>query len=70
MDCPADEIRRTTPLKQNGPDPIIDKEILTEEWLGKKLKNKHVPLKALLLDQAVISGIGNWVGCVHCPDYS
>jgi len=62
VDCPAAEIRNTTPLKENGPDPTIDTDILTEEWLEKKMKSKHVPVKALLLDQANISGIGNWVG--------
>ncbi len=62
VDCTAEDIRKTTPLKENGPDPVIDKEILTEEWLAKKMKSKHVPVKALLLDQANISGIGNWVG--------
>ena len=39
-----------------------DKEIVTEEWLAELLGRKHVPVKALLLDQANISGIGNWVG--------
>ncbi|KAK3176315.1 hypothetical protein OEA41_007638 [Lepraria neglecta] len=62
IDCPAEDIRKVSPLVKNGPDPIIDKEILTEEWLGKKLASKRVPIKALLLDQANISGIGNWVG--------
>ncbi|KAG9743181.1 hypothetical protein KCU75_g15425, partial [Aureobasidium melanogenum] len=47
--------------KENGPDPVIDKDILTEAWLEEKLKSKKVPIKALLLDQANISGIGNWV---------
>jgi len=28
----------------------------------KKMNSKHVPVKALLLDQGNISGIGNWVG--------
>ena len=60
--CAAEDIRKTTPLKENGPDPVIDREILTEEWLEKKMRSKHVPIKALLLDQANISGIGNWVG--------
>ena len=64
VDCAAEDIRKTTPLKENGPDPVIDKNILTEEWLMKKMKSKHVPVKALLLDQANISGIGNWVGYV------
>ena len=69
VDCAGEEIRNTTPLKENGPDPVIDKHILTEEWLEQKMRSKHVPVKALLLDQANISGIGNWVGYVvsGCP---
>ncbi|KAM3069769.1 hypothetical protein ACMFMG_010478 [Clarireedia jacksonii] len=62
VDCAAEAIRQTTPLKENGPDPVIDKDILTVKWLEQILKKKHVPIKALLLDQANISGIGNWVG--------
>ena len=62
VDCPADEIRKHSPLKENGPDPIADKDILTEGWLSDKLRSKKVPIKALLLDQANISGIGNWMG--------
>ena len=71
LDCAAENIRMTTPLKENGPDPVIDKDILTEEWLIKKMNSKHVPVKALLLDQANISGIGNWVGQVPIsPKYN
>ncbi|KAL8787146.1 MAG: hypothetical protein Q9213_002362 [Squamulea squamosa] len=62
VDCAAEEMRNVSPLKDNGPDPVADKDILTEEWLVQKLQSKHVPVKALLLDQANISGIGNWVG--------
>jgi formamidopyrimidine-DNA glycosylase len=62
VDCPADQLRKTTPLVENGPDPVIDKDLVTEEWLIKKCRAKKVPIKALLLDQANISGIGNWVG--------
>ncbi|RMZ69052.1 hypothetical protein GMOD_00002964 [Pyrenophora seminiperda CCB06] len=62
VEAAAEDMRKTTPLKENGPDPVIDKDILTVEWLGKKLRSKKVPVKALLLDQANISGIGNWVG--------
>ncbi|KAL8770061.1 MAG: hypothetical protein Q9209_004099 [Squamulea sp. 1 TL-2023] len=62
VDCAAEEMRNMSPLKDNGPDPVADKDILTEEWLVQKLQSKHVPVKALLLDQANISGIGNWVG--------
>jgi formamidopyrimidine-DNA glycosylase len=62
VDCPADEIRKYSPLKENGPDPITDKDTLTVSWLTEKLMSKRVPIKALLLDQANISGIGNWMG--------
>lgn len=63
IDCAADQIRNVSPLVENGPDPIVDKDVVTEEWLAEKLGSKRVPVKALLLDQANISGIGNWVGC-------
>jgi len=62
VDVAAEEMRNTTPLKENGPDPVIDKHILTVEWLQTRLAKKRVPIKAYLLDQANISGIGNWVG--------
>lgn len=61
VDVEADEMRKTSPLKENGPDPVIDKDIFTVEWLTELLRRKRVPVKALLLDQANISGIGNWV---------
>jgi formamidopyrimidine-DNA glycosylase len=61
VEAEAKELRNTSPLKENGPDPVIDKDILTEAWLEEKLKSKKVPVKALMLDQANISGIGNWV---------
>lgn len=69
IDCAADQIRNVSPLVENGPDPVIDKDVVTEEWLAQKLENKRVPVKALLLDQANISGIGNWVGCVLFDSY-
>jgi formamidopyrimidine-DNA glycosylase len=62
VEADAEQMRKTSPLKENGPDPVIDQDILTREWLQKKLRSKKVPVKALLLDQANISGVGNWVG--------
>ncbi|KAK8136433.1 hypothetical protein PG984_004373 [Apiospora sp. TS-2023a] len=62
VDCPGDDIRKHSPLKENGPDPVVDKDVFTEDYLKQKMRNRHVPIKALLLDQAMISGIGNWVG--------
>jgi formamidopyrimidine-DNA glycosylase len=62
VDCPANQLRKTTPLVENGPDPVVDRDLVTEKWLIEKCRSKKVPIKALLLDQANISGIGNWVG--------
>ena len=61
VDCDADEIREHTPLKENGPDPVRDKDVVTVDWLKQLLSRKRVPVKALLLDQANLSGVGNWV---------
>lgn len=65
VDVDAAMMRKSSPLKENGPDPVIDKDVLTESWLKNKLRSKKVPVKALLLDQGNISGVGNWVGYVH-----
>ncbi|KAK3068118.1 hypothetical protein LTR53_014566, partial [Teratosphaeriaceae sp. CCFEE 6253] len=61
VDCAAAEIRNASPLKENGPDPVRDKDIVTVDWLSQLLGRKRVPVKALLLDQANLSGVGNWV---------
>jgi formamidopyrimidine-DNA glycosylase len=62
VDCPGADIRSHSPLVENGPDPVIDRDRFTEAYLREKMRLRHVPVKALLLDQAMISGIGNWVG--------
>lgn len=62
LDCAADEIRKTSPLKENGPDPVVDQDLVSINWLTELCRRKKIPIKALLLDQANISGIGNWVG--------
>lgn len=61
IDCNGEDLRKESPLKENGPDPVIDKGILTLDWFSNKMRSKKVPVKALLLDQANISGVGNWV---------
>jgi formamidopyrimidine-DNA glycosylase len=62
IDCAGSEIRTLPPLSDNGPDPVVDPQVFTYEYLLEKTRSRHVPIKALLLDQAMISGIGNWVG--------
>jgi formamidopyrimidine-DNA glycosylase len=62
VDCPGESIRQYSPLVENGPDPVVDTDVFTEEYLREKMRSRHVPIKALILDQTVISGVGNWVG--------
>lgn len=61
VDCPGNEIRQHSPLVENGPDPVVDKSKFTEDYLKAIMRKRHVPVKALILDQTVISGVGNWV---------
>ncbi|KAL1841654.1 hypothetical protein VTJ49DRAFT_6760 [Mycothermus thermophilus] len=62
VDCPGDSIRKHSPLVENGPDPVVDTDVFTEEYLRGRMRSRHVPIKALILDQTVLSGVGNWVG--------
>lgn len=62
VDCDGAKIRQTTPLKENGPDPVVDRDLVTLEWFTALMGRKNVPVKALLLDQSCVSGVGNWVG--------
>lgn len=43
--------------KMLGPEPFTQE--FTLEELEKRLARRHIPIKAVLLDQAVIAGIGN-----------
>ncbi|KAK0742309.1 formamidopyrimidine-DNA glycosylase lyase mutM [Apiosordaria backusii] len=61
VDCPGDSIRQFSPLVENGPDPVVDTDRFTLSYFTSKCRARRVPIKALLLDQTVISGIGNWV---------
>lgn len=44
-------------IKKQGIEPISDK--LTKEYLYSKFSKKNIPIKTLLLDQTIISGLGN-----------
>ena len=54
-------VRETEPLSLNGPDPVLEGDSITSEWLGEQLARRKVPIKAFLLDQHALSGVGNWV---------
>ena len=44
-------------IKKQGEEPFSPN--LTKEYLKNKLINKNIPIKTLLLDQTIISGLGN-----------
>lgn len=45
------------PLNELGKEPLD--ETLTVSYLKEKIKNKEIPIKTILLDQGIITGIGN-----------
>ncbi|KAJ0075442.1 hypothetical protein Patl1_34599 [Pistacia atlantica] len=47
------------PISDLGPDALL--EPMTVDEFTKSLSKKKIAIKALLLDQSFISGIGNWV---------
>jgi formamidopyrimidine-DNA glycosylase len=42
---------------KNGPEPLGPR--FTPRWLASQLARRHAPLKAVLLDQRVVAGLGN-----------
>jgi formamidopyrimidine-DNA glycosylase len=42
---------------KNGPEPLEGR--FTARWLGSQLARRRAPLKAVLLDQRVVAGLGN-----------
>lgn len=62
LNCRPADIAFNSPMKENGPDPVLDEHLLTVKYLAARLENKRVPIKAFIIDQSNISGIGNWMG--------
>ena len=54
---PKDKINEMPPFTELGLEPW-DKS-LTPDYLKDKFKNKKIPIKTALLDQSIITGIGN-----------
>jgi formamidopyrimidine-DNA glycosylase len=54
-----DDPEREPPIGLLGPDPILEPPKTRE--LAALLARRRAPLKAVLLDQAVFAGVGNWV---------
>ena len=54
---PKEEVYRVKPLSDLGLEPWD--ELLTVNYLKNTYKNKSLPIKSILLDQSIITGIGN-----------
>ncbi len=52
-----EDLDSTEAIKKQGIEPISDK--LSAEYLYNKIHAKNLPLKTILLDQSIISGLGN-----------
>jgi len=52
-----DDLDKTEAITKQGYEP--GDPLLTKEYLVNKFKNKNIAIKTLLLDQTIISGLGN-----------
>lgn len=52
-----EELKTNIKIQKQGLEP--NDSLLTKEYLIEKFKNKNIPIKTLLLDQTIISGLGN-----------
>ena len=53
-----DELYSTKPLNEIGIDPILNKKI-DYRFIYDKIVSRNVAIKATLLDQSIIAGLGN-----------
>jgi len=53
------DITAVPPVSKLGPDPI--EQGLELSWLQEKLSTRKGPIKAVLLDQKIFAGVGNWI---------
>lgn len=54
---PKDKLSDCREMKSQGYEP--NEKELTKEYLFNSFKNKKLPIKSVLLDQSIISGLGN-----------
>ena len=54
-----DDPRKEPPLSKMGPDAL--NELPAVAWFAERLAKRNTPIKALLLNQAFLAGVGNWI---------
>jgi formamidopyrimidine-DNA glycosylase len=58
---PKDELQRYQPFAKMGPEPLS--EDFDADHLRRALEGRSAPIKALLLDQRIVAGLGNIYVC-------
>ncbi|HEX8621987.1 MAG TPA: bifunctional DNA-formamidopyrimidine glycosylase/DNA-(apurinic or apyrimidinic site) lyase [Allosphingosinicella sp.] len=58
---PTDEVPRTAPFDSMGPEPLGPG--FTADTLLEALRGRSAPIKAMLLDQRIVAGLGNIYVC-------
>jgi formamidopyrimidine-DNA glycosylase len=59
--APTDQLERIAPFSLMGPEPLGD--AFTGASLQKALAGRQAPIKAMLLDQRIVAGLGNIYVC-------
>jgi formamidopyrimidine-DNA glycosylase len=57
----SDALGDYEPFAKMGPEPLS--EAFSSEYLGRALEGRSAPIKALLLDQRIVAGLGNIYVC-------
>jgi len=57
----SDELQQYEPLAKMGPEPLGD--AFSADYLVEALAGRSAPIKALLLDQRIVAGLGNIYVC-------
>jgi len=55
--CETNRLQDHPLLKKTGPEPFDEK--MTPDYLYARLQKKNIPIKVALLDQEIVTGIGN-----------
>lgn len=56
---PKDEVENDSFIKKLGPEPLDTNKFITEQFIKRIRKRNNSAVKAAILDQSVIAGIGN-----------
>ena len=57
----TEELEDYSPFRRMGPEPLGDG--FSAAWLRQALKGRKAPIKALVLDQRIVAGLGNIYVC-------